>query len=245
MIPRGGRPARAHLASSRERLYSACGRDSSHDRYMSFEAMHQSHHHAKLDEETLDRDPIRQFRRWMEDAVRAELPEPTAAALATAGGDGRPSIRMVLLKEYEQDGFVFYTNYESRKARELEENPHAALACFWPELERQVTICGRVSRVLPAESDAYFRTRPRDSQLGAWASHQSQTIESREVLVERFRALEAEHRDRDIPRPSHWGGYRLTPETIEFWQGRRSRLHDRFEFRRGSDGGWRIRRLSP
>ena len=165
--------------------------------------------------------------------------------LATAGADCRPSARLVLLKGFDASGFVFYTNYESRKARELAANPWAALVFFWPQLARQVRIEGRVEPVAPHESDAYFHSRPRGSQLGAWASHQSQVISSRAVLDQRMQELTAAYQARPVPRPPYWGGYRLAPTLVEFWQGRPNRLHDRLRYRRLEDGGWLIERLAP
>ncbi|MEW5987436.1 MAG: pyridoxamine 5'-phosphate oxidase [Chloroflexota bacterium] len=196
-------------------------------------------------ETDVDPDPVVQFGRWFDDTQRAHLPEPTAMTLATATPDGRPSARLVLLKGFDQDGFVFYTNYGSRKGQELGDNPWAALVFWWPELSRQVRIEGRVERVSAAESDAYFQTRPRGNQLGAWASHQSQVISGREGLDERVAELAAQYQGRDIPRPSYWGGYRLHPHQVEFWQGRPNRLHDRLRYRRDDQGQWLIERLSP
>jgi pyridoxamine 5'-phosphate oxidase len=189
--------------------------------------------------------PFEQFKIWFEQALAAQLPEPNAMTIATATPDGKPSARMVLLKDYDERGFVFYTNYESHKGRQLGENPWGALAFWWVQLERQVRIEGRVEKVSEAESDAYFHSRPIESQLGAWASHQSQAIESREVLEQRLQQLKQEYENKEIPRPPHWGGFRVIPTEIEFWQGRPSRLHDRLLYRRGDDGSWRIQRLSP
>lgn len=181
----------------------------------------------------------------MEEALAANLPEPTALTLATADAGGRPSARIVLLKDHDQRGFVFYTNYQSRKGRELQANPHAALVAFWPELERQVVITGAVTKVTAAESDEYFGTRPRGSQVGAWASEQSEVIAGRETLESRVAEFERRYAGQDVPRPPHWGGYRLAPEALDFWQGRPDRLHDRLRYRRGSDGRWVIERLAP
>lgn len=200
---------------------------------------------GELDEETSDPNPIRQFQTWYDQAISAGLPMADAMTLATATTDGRPSARMVLLKLVDERGFVFYTNYRSRKARELEANPWAAIVFHWEGLEKQVRVEGRVSRVSAAESDQYFQTRPRESQLGAVASPQSDVIESREVLEQRFRELEDDYRDRTIERPTLWGGYRLAPERIEFWKGRPGRLHDRLLYELDLNGLWRRSRLAP
>jgi pyridoxamine 5'-phosphate oxidase len=200
----------------------------------------------ELHEETCESNPILQLERWIKDAQRAGLKEPNAMVLATATRDGRPSARVVLLKEVSDLGFVFYTNYSSRKARELETNPFAALTFYWSELERQVRVEGEVRRVSRQQSEAYFRTRPKGSQLGAWASQQSQVLPSREPLESRLRDLEARYPDAaDIPVPKFWGGYCLLHDTIEFWQGRPNRLHDRLRYKRIREGGWTLERLSP
>ena len=198
-----------------------------------------------LDQNTADADPLKQFQRWFDDARAAGLPLPEAMTLATATSDGRPSARLVLLKEADKRGFVFYTNYGSQKAREMDANPQAVLVFYWPQLERQVRIEGPVSRVTAAESDEYFRSRPRESQIGALASPQSEVISGRDVLQQRFEELEEFYRDRDIERPAHWGGYRLQPERIEFWKGRPGRLHDRLLYAAQADGSWTIKRLAP
>jgi pyridoxamine 5'-phosphate oxidase len=212
---------------------------------MSFADLRREYMSRGLSESDLDPDPFQQFRAWYEEAVAAGLMEPNAMTLATATRDGRPSARMVLLKGFDADGFRFYTNYESRKGHELAENPWAALVLFWVELERQVRIEGRVMQSPPQESDAYFQSRPLGSQLGAWASHQSQVIPNREALERRMADLEAEYTGQSAPRPPYWGGYRVVPSVIEFWQGRPNRLHDRLRYQRRDDGTWLIERLSP
>jgi pyridoxamine 5'-phosphate oxidase len=198
-----------------------------------------------LSEADMDADPIRQFERWFQHAVAAKLPEPNAMTLATATPDGQPSARIVLLKAFDASGFTFFTNYDSRKGRELTQNPRAALLLFWPELQRQVRIEGTVERVAEAESDAYFVTRPVGSRLGAWASRQSEVITGRDELEQRVRELAERYADGEVPRPPFWGGFRVRPLTIEFWQGRPDRLHDRLRYIRGEAGGWRLERLSP
>lgn len=199
---------------------------------------------AGLRRSDVARDPTEQFRRWFEETLAADLHEPNAMIVATATPEGRPSARVVLLKGFDERGFVFYTNYEGRKAREMEENPRAALLFYWGELERQVRVEGTVARVSGEESDAYFATRPRGSRLGAWASEQSRVVGGREVLEDRLEKLEQEHEGSDIPRPAFWGGYRVAPEAFEFWQGRENRLHDRISYHREGTG-WRIERLQP
>jgi pyridoxamine 5'-phosphate oxidase len=200
---------------------------------------------AGLKESEADPNPIEQFRTWFDEVLTSNLHEPNAMVLATATLDGRPSARVVLLKGFDERGFVFYTNYEGRKGEELETNPHCALLFYWGELERQVRVEGRVRRVPDKESDAYFAGRPRGSQLGAWASEQSRPVGDRGALEHRLRELEAEYEGREVPRPPFWGGYRVEPETIEFWQGRENRLHDRLVYLRSEDGGWRRGRLQP
>ena len=197
-----------------------------------------------LDENTIDRDPIRQFQLWFNDAIDAKLPMPEAMTLATATPDGKPSARMVLLKQVDQDGFVFFTNYHSAKAEQLDANPYAALVFYWSRLDRQVRVEGSVVKTSEEESREYFRTRPRESQIGAWASEQSQAISSREFLEKRAQELEALYSDREVDCPEHWGGYRLKPERIEFWKSRIGRLHDRILYQR-EGSGWTISRLAP
>jgi pyridoxamine 5'-phosphate oxidase len=189
-------------------------------------------------------DPLRQFMRWFEQ-VRETEPDPTAMVLATATPEGRPSARTVLLKGMDERGFVFYTNYESRKAREMEATGRATLLFFWRSLERQVRIDGSVERVSPAESDAYFDSRPLDSRLSVYASRQSEAIESREVLEQAFERAKRSHGSGPVPRPAWWGGYRVIPDEFEFWQGRASRLHDRLHYVKNADGSWRRQRLAP
>jgi pyridoxamine 5'-phosphate oxidase len=197
-----------------------------------------------LDEKVIDRDPIKQFQIWFNDAIAAQLPMPDAMTLATATPDGKPSARMVLLKQVDHDGFVFYTNYHSAKASQLDANHYAALVFYWAQLDRQVRVEGSVTRTSPEESRDYFRTRPRESQIGAWASEQSETIAGREVLEQRSLELETQYCDREIDCPEHWGGYRVKPERIEFWKSRIGRLHDRILYQRTADS-WTISRLAP
>jgi len=207
-------------------------------------ALRKQYTRAGLREADMDPDPIDQFHNWFENAIDADLYEPNAMILATATPEGRPSARTVLLKGYDERGFVFYTNYEGRKADELEANPACALLFYWGELERQVRIEGRAGRLSGSESDIYFASRPRGSRIGAWASEQSRTVASREILEDRVRSLESEYEEREIPRPPFWGGYRVEPDAIEFWQGRENRLHDRLVYRRNG-GAWKMERLQP
>ena len=191
-------------------------------------------------------DPIRQFERWFNDATNAAVNEANAMTLATADETGAPSARVCLLKGFDADGFVFYTNYDSRKGRELAANARAAMCFYWAPLERQVRVEGVVERVSRAESEAYFHSRPRGAQIGAWVSHQSEALASRAELDQREAELAKRFAgDAPIPLPDYWGGYRLIPTTVEFWQGRPSRMHDRLEYRRKAKGGWTMRRLSP
>jgi pyridoxamine 5'-phosphate oxidase len=207
-------------------------------------ALRQEYALASLSESDVDPDPIHQFERWFADAVSARVLEPNAMTLATASRDGVPSARIVLLKGVDQRGFVFFTDYRSRKGAELTENPLAALAFLWKEIERQVRISGAVTRVSAAESESYYRSRPLGSRLGAWASHQSAVIPDRTVLEEELRKVTERYPDGNVPLPSHWGGFRIVPDEVEFWQGRPSRLHDRLRYTR-ADSGWTIERLSP
>lgn len=213
-------------------------------------------------------DPLAQFQHWFADAAAAKSPggwlrrvgigfykwvlmvfgarpvDPNAMALATVGADGKPSVRTVLLKGVDERGFVFYTNYESRKGRELDGNPNGALVFYWSDLERQVCVSGPVVKISREEAEKYFQSRPRGSRIGAWASTQSEVVPDRAFLEARWRELEARY-PQDVPLPPFWGGYMLKPERIEFWQGRASRLHDRFSYQRGADGKWKLERLSP
>lgn len=199
---------------------------------------------GSLDENSVDPDPVRQFQLWFQQALDAQLPEPNAMTVATADAQGRPSARILLIKGVDERGFVFYTNYESRKGLELAANPHASLLFYWIELERQVRIEGVVEKTSAEQSDAYFASRPLGSRLGAWASEQSREIANRDELEAREKAF-AERFGGNPPRPPHWGGYRLVPERIEFWQGRPSRLHDRILYTREAGSHWHISRLSP
>jgi pyridoxamine 5'-phosphate oxidase len=201
---------------------------------------------ARLDERDVSPDPIVEFARWFAEAQQARLPEPNAMILATATADGAPSARVVLLKAFDERGFVFYTDYRSRKGAELEANPRAALVFYWGELDRQVRITGGVALASREESEQYFRTRPLGSRQGAWASYQSRVIPGREPLEADLREIAERFPDGEVPLPPHWGGYRVVPGAIEFWQGRESRLHDRLRYvREGQGRGWRIERLSP
>ncbi len=201
---------------------------------------------AGLLEKDLAKDPFRQFEKWFQEAEAAKLIEPNAMTLATTGADGRPSARTVLLKGLDGRGFVFYTNHESRKGRELANIPRATLVFPWLALERQVVVEGAATRVTREESEAYFHSRPRASQLGAWVSQQSSVITGRATLEDALKALEQKYAGKEVPLPPHWGGYRVSPEIVEFWQGRRSRLHDRLRYRRDpKTNEWTIERLAP
>lgn len=200
---------------------------------------------AGLTENELDPNPFKQFRKWLNQALEVGLPEPTAMTLATATKDGKPSARMVLLKHFDEEGFVFFTNYKSRKGRELLRNPAAALVFYWVELERQVRIIGTAKKVSHEESEQYFRTRPIGSQLAAWASKQSEILQSRQEIEKRVLELEAQYTNKEIPVPPIWGGFRIKPTEIELWQGRPNRLHDRLRYALARGGKWKIERLAP
>ncbi len=213
---------------------------------LSLEELRLEYKRGALDEANCDSNPIQQFRRWMTDARTAELIEPNAMTLSTATPDGRPSGRIVLLKELTPEEFIFYTNYTSRKGREMEANPFVSLTFYWAELERQVRIEGCVGRVSREKSEAYFRGRPKGSRLGALASQQSTPLPSRAPLEQTLAELQVKYRhSEDVPTPEWWGGYAVRPETFEFWQGRPNRLHDRLVYSRTADTGWSVGRLSP
>jgi pyridoxamine 5'-phosphate oxidase len=211
---------------------------------MSIADIRREYARARLDEKSVSHDPMVEFAKWFAEAQEAQVEEVNAMTLATASSDGAPSARIVLLKAFDASGFVFFTDYRSRKGEELEANPRAALLLFWSELERQVRITGGVSRTSARESESYFRTRPLGSRLGAWVSHQSLVIPSRAPLEAGLREAEARFPTGEVPLPPHWGGYRVVPETFEFWQGRENRLHDRIRYSRNGDK-WQVERLSP
>jgi pyridoxamine 5'-phosphate oxidase len=211
---------------------------------MSIADLRREYARARLDEASVSPEPVAEFARWFEEALKAEVLEPNAMTLATASDDGAPSARIVLLKGFDERGFVFFTDYRSQKGTELDRNPRAALVFYWPELERQVRITGRTATIPREESEAYFRTRPRSSRISAWVSHQSQVIRSRKVLEDRVPEFQSRFPGEEVPLPPYWGGFRLAPEAIEFWQGRESRLHDRIRYVLNGDR-WRVERLSP
>jgi pyridoxamine 5'-phosphate oxidase len=198
-----------------------------------------------LNEKQVAADPIAQFTKWWNDAIQSKIDEVNAFTLATSNPLGKPSARIVLLKGYDDKGFVFYTNYESSKGIELAENPQASMVFFWKELQRQVRIEGTIEKVTAAESDAYFSSRPAGSRIGAWASPQSQVIKDRSIIEDNAEKYTQQYADGIIPRPPYWGGYRLKPELAEFWQGRPSRLHDRIQYTLEKNGNWKIERLAP
>ncbi|HKK62636.1 MAG TPA: pyridoxamine 5'-phosphate oxidase [Bacteroidales bacterium] len=201
---------------------------------------------SKLEEGDLPANPVELFEKWLMEAFEEDLPEPTAMTLATANKEGRVSARIILLKGFDNDGFQFYTNYKSKKSSDLEDSNFASMSFFWPELERQVRIEGKVSKISAKDSDLYHSARPRNNQLGAWASEQSQPISDRQTLEGQYNAVKKAYEGHAfIPRPKHWGGYRLTPLKIEFWQGREHRLHDRIDYQKDDSGRWCKQRLSP
>lgn len=200
---------------------------------------------AGLDESELDADPVQQFDRWLTQAIKAGAYEPTAMTLATATPDAQPHARIVLLKHFDAKGFCFFTNYDSAKGHEMAANHRASLCFYWPQLERQVRLIGTITKTTAHESDEYFKRRPRGSQLGAWVSQQSKTIASRKMLEESLKEVTARFEGKDVTRPPHWGGYRLKPSVIEFWQGRQNRLHDRLIYTQQNDASWTISRLAP
>ncbi len=212
---------------------------------MNLEELRRNYAARSLDRDDLDASPFRQFDRWMREAIETQLLEPNAMTLATAGADGQPAVRTVLLKGFDERGFVFYTNYDSNKAGDIAANARVALLFPWLALERQVSVTGRAEKISAAESLKYFLSRPRDSQIGAWASRQSSVITTRALLEQKFAEMKAKFAQGEIPLPTNWGGYRVTPQTFEFWQGRPSRLHDRFLYRRQADHTWTIERLMP
>jgi pyridoxamine 5'-phosphate oxidase len=212
---------------------------------MNIADLRQNYTRAGLIEADAAIDPFQQFHTWFQAALSAQILEPNAMTLATTTAEGKPSARIVLLKDFDVRGFVFYTNYESLKAQQLSENPHAALVFWWGELERQIRIEGRVEKVSPDESDRYFHSRPIASQIGAWASNQSRVVASRDDLENKQLTLEREYQNQEIPRPPHWGGFRVVPSVMEFWQGRPSRLHDRLRYSLQDDGSWLRERLAP
>ncbi|MCT4588378.1 MAG: pyridoxamine 5'-phosphate oxidase [Carboxylicivirga sp.] len=199
---------------------------------------------GNLNKDDLNNDPVVQFNNWLNEAIKAECNLPTAVTLATVDADLMPNCRIVLLKDVSDDGFVFFTNYESEKGQEMNHSPKAALNFFWPELERQVRIRGKIEKVSAQQSDDYFQSRPRESQLGAWASNQSSIVQKDDDLLSEYSKLEQHYKDQKIPRPKHWGGYLIKPVTIEFWQGRTNRMHDRFQYYLEKNE-WKIRQLAP
>lgn len=210
-----------------------------------FEHIRKDYRLQSLLEKDVDANPIIQFRKWWEEVMNSKIEEPNAMTLATATLDGKPSARIVLLKEIKKEGFVFFTNYNSRKGRQLKENPFASIVFLWKELERQVRAEGKIEKISEQESDNYFSIRPHESRIGAWSSPQSQVISNREVLEKSVREFSDKFKSQNIPRPSHWGGYILRPNLIEFWQGRPGRLHDRLQYTLTENENWKIERLAP
>ncbi len=199
----------------------------------------------EFDESKASKNPFEEFGYWMDEALKAEVSEPNAVTLATCSSDGKPTARVVLLRGFDEKGFVFFTNYNSRKGDEIDANPNVCLNFFWTEIGRQVRIQGVASKIPSADSEEYFNSRPRESQIGAWASYQSEELESAQELKEKVAEIEKRYEGRDVPRPEHWGGYCVSPDYIEFWQGRMSRLHDRLVYSRDDSGIWTLGRLSP
>ncbi|MEE3715745.1 pyridoxamine 5'-phosphate oxidase [Tumidithrix elongata RA019] len=212
---------------------------------MDIHELRQEYTQAELGRKDLQESPFKQFEFWFQQACNADLQEPNAMVLATASSKGEPLVRTVLLKYFDYSGFVFFTNYESRKARQIEENPHVSLLFLWLPLQRQVQITGIAQKVSTVESLQYFLSRPKGSQLGAWSSRQSSVISSRQLLINEFEKMKHKFQDGEIPLPSFWGGYRVVPKSFEFWQGRPNRLHDRFLYTHQSDEAWEVHRLSP
>lgn len=212
---------------------------------MDLQSIRREYLSGSLTREQLQSDPVDQFGLWLDQAVKMELVDPTAMVLSTVDADGRPGQRVVLLKGFDEHGFVFFTNYDSRKSRDIADNPNVSLHFPWYPIERQVLVCGVAEKVSVEASVAYFQSRPRESQLGAWASPQSRVLESRSVMMQEFAAVKERFADQEIPRPEFWGGFRVRPSRMEFWQGGANRLHDRFQYTRQPDGHWQIDRLAP
>lgn len=226
-------------------MHKRDSQDNPHDAGMDVSELRRSKTGAALERHDLDDDPVVQFERWFRDACESIETEPNAMSLATVDENGSPSLRTVLLKSFDRRGFVFFTNLESQKARHIDANPEVALLFFWREFARQVTIRGRAGKIPTGETMKYFLTRPRGSQIGAWISAQSSIISSRSLLEARFEEMKRKFADKEVPLPSFWGGYRVVPVEIEFWQGRANRLHDRFLYVRRDDGSWSVDRLAP